>query len=206
MGNNDKQWCGIDYSVTNEETPYLGNRYICISEKHEVSMAHIDQFFFICLFVLPLLWFTIKSRSLNCQNLATLTKKALPFKYLKYGLKRFSLNMGTTQGIRDRQGRPILPAQVTNQKTLWLILMRWKDLARGLYWWPVPVTGQSDWPTTSTFLLPFFFFTFFVNVHLRFELIFFFKGKISYLTALNYCNIVSNDRAVPCMCLGSCLH
>ena len=61
-------------------------------------------------------------------------------------------------------------------------------------------------PTTSTFLLSFFFFTFFVNVHLRFELIFFFKGKISYLTALNYCNIVSNDRAVPCMCLGSRLH
>jgi len=98
--------------------------------KHEVSMAHIGQFFFICLFVLPLLWFTIKSRSLKCQNLAILTKKVLPVKYLQYGPEKFSL-MGTTQGFWDRQGRPILPAQVTSQKTLWLILMRWKDLARG---------------------------------------------------------------------------
>ena len=51
-------------------------------------------------------------------------------------------------------------------------------------------------PTSSTFLLS-FFFTFFVNVHLRFDLIFFLKDKISHLTALNYCNIVSKSRAVP---------
>ena len=33
-------------------------------------------------------------------------------------------------------------------------------------------------PTTSTFLH--FLYTFFVTVHLEFELLFFFKGKISY--------------------------
>ena len=50
-------------------------------------------------------------------------------------------------------------------------------------------------PTTSTFLL----YSFFVTVHLEFELLFFFKGKISY----NLNNsigikivIISNNRAV----------
>ena len=80
--------------------------------------------------------------------------------YKLCGPKKFSL-MRTTQGFRDRQGRPILPAQVTNQKTLWLILMRWKDLARGHYWWPVPVTGRSDCAYHIHFLVVFFFFHFF---------------------------------------------
>ena len=158
-----------------------------------------------CLFVLRLLWFTIKSRSLSCQNLATLTKKALPFRDLNHGPKKFSL-MGTTQGFLDRQGRPILPAQVTNQKTLWLILMRWKDLALGQYWWPVPVTGRSDCACHIHFLVVFFFFHFFCQRTSQVWINFFFKGKISYLTALNYCNIVSKSRAVPCMGLRSLLH
>ena len=60
-------------------------------------------------------------------------------------------------------------------------------------------------PTTSTFLYFFIYrtFVFSVNVHLGFEINFFRVNKLINSIEIE---IVSNNRAVPCMGLGSRFH
>ena len=66
------------------------------------------------------------------------------------------------------------------------------------------VTVKVTVPTASTFLE--FLFTFVVNVHLGFELIFFSRVNELFNSIEIEIVIVSNNRTVPCMGLGTYLH
>ena len=70
---------------------------------------------------------------------------------------------------------------------------------------PVPVTGRGDCTYHIHFLV-LFLFTFIVNAHLGFELFFSIRIEELFNSIEIEIVIVSNNRAVPCMGLGSRLY